>query len=82
MAFHTLLCSLSPTSQYFSLIILLFLSEFIVGALVFVFRSGISRAITMDIKDGIVKHYNGTDRGGKSSVKSMLQRLMPATDPA
>lgn len=50
--------------QYFSLIILLFLSEFIVGALVFVFQSGIGRAITMDIKDGIVKHYNATDRGG------------------
>jgi tetraspanin-9 len=50
--------------QYFSLIIVLFLSEFIVGALVFVFRTGISRALTMDIKDGIVKHYNTTDRGG------------------
>jgi tetraspanin-9 len=43
------------------------LSEFIVGALVFVFRSGISRALTMDIKDGIVKHYNSTDRGGMIS---------------
>lgn len=54
-------------SQYFALIIVLFLSEFIVGALVFVFRSGISRALTMDIKDGIVKHYNSTDRGGMIS---------------
>lgn len=53
--------------KYFSLIIILFLSEFIVGALVFVFRSGISRALTMDIKDGIVKHYNTTDRGGMVS---------------
>lgn len=60
--------SLFPSRQYFSLIIILFLSEFIVGALVFVFRSGISRAITMDIKDGIVKHYNSTDRGGMISV--------------
>ncbi|CRK90769.1 CLUMA_CG004461, isoform A [Clunio marinus] len=53
-----------PAVEYFALIIFLFLSEFIVGALVFVFHSGISRAITMDIKDGIVKHYNSTDRGG------------------
>lgn len=62
---------------YFSLIILLFLSEFIVGALVFVFRSGISRAITMDIKDGIVKHYNGTDRGGmiSPSVSSIWDKV-------
>ena len=50
--------------QYFSLIILLFLSQFIVGALAFVFRGGISRTLAMELKDGIVKHYNVTDRGG------------------
>jgi tetraspanin-9 len=49
---------------YFSLIILLFLSQFIVGALVFVFRGGIGRTLAMELKDGIVKHYNHTDRGG------------------
>lgn len=63
--------------QYFSLIIVLFLSEFIVGALVFVFRSGISRAVTMDIKDGIVKHYNSSDRGGmiSPSVSAIWDRV-------
>lgn len=63
--------------QYFSLIIVLFLSEFIVGALVFIFRTGISRAVTMDIKDGIIKHYNSTDRGGmiSPSVSSIWDRV-------
>lgn len=63
--------------QYFSLIIVLFLSEFIVGALVFVFRTGIARALTMDIKDGIVKHYNSTDRGGmvSPSVSSIWDKV-------
>jgi tetraspanin-9 len=48
------------------------LSEFVVGALVFVFRSGISRVLTMDIKDGIVKHYNTTDRGGMISPSGLF----------
>jgi tetraspanin-9 len=63
--------------QYFSLIIVLFLSEFIVGALVFAFRSGISRAVSMDIKDGIVKHYNSSDRGGmiSPSVSAIWDRV-------
>ncbi|KAG5682774.1 hypothetical protein PVAND_012106 [Polypedilum vanderplanki] len=62
---------------YFSLIIVLFLSEFIVGALMFVFRSGISRAITMDIKDGIEKHYNSSDSGGliTPSVSGIWDRV-------
>ena len=77
---HFLNCtilSFTSSTQYFSLIIILFLSEFIVGALVFVFRSGISRALTMDIKDGIVKHYNASDRGGmlSPSVSVIWDRL-------
>jgi len=65
------------TLQYFALIIVLFLSEFIVGAMIFLFRSGITRALTMDIKDGIVKHYNATDSGGmiSPSVSSIWDKV-------
>lgn len=53
------------------------MSEFIAGAIVFVFRSGISRAVTMDVKDGIVKYYNTSDRGGmiSPSVSSIWDRV-------
>lgn len=63
--------------QYFSLIILLFLSQFIVGALAFVFRGGIGRTLAMELKDGIVKHYNVTDRGGMiaPSVSSIWDKV-------
>lgn len=43
----------------------------------FVFRSGISRAVTMDIKDGIEKHYNSSDSGGliTPSVSGIWDRV-------
>lgn len=44
--------------------IVLFLSEFLVGSLVFVFRGGISRTISNDLKYGIDRYYNASDRGG------------------
>lgn len=31
------------------------------------FRGGIGRTLAMELKDGIVKHYNITDRGGMIS---------------
>jgi hypothetical protein len=38
--------------QYFGLVILLFLSEFIVGALAFVFRGGIGRTLANELRYG------------------------------
>uniref|UniRef100_A0A6B2EJA5 Tetraspanin n=1 Tax=Phlebotomus kandelakii TaxID=1109342 RepID=A0A6B2EJA5_9DIPT len=49
---------------YFSLVVILFLSEFLVGSLAFVFRGGLTKTIVNELKTGIEKHYNATDRGG------------------
>lgn len=43
---------------------LLFLSEFIIGALAFVFRGGLGRILVAELRDGLEHHYNATDRGG------------------
>jgi len=48
---------------YFSLVIVLFLSEFLLGSVAFVFRGGIARMIANEMKYGIEKHYNASDRG-------------------
>lgn len=63
--------------QYFSLIVLLFLSEFLLGSLVFVFRGGIGRTVQNELKYGIEKHYNASDRGGLAtpSVASIWDNL-------
>lgn len=49
--------------QYFTMIVLLFLSEFLVGALAFVFRGGLAKILTTELRHGIEQHYNATDRG-------------------
>lgn len=56
---------------------LLFLSEFLVGALAFVFRGSIGKILTLELKDGIDKHYNASDCGGIAtpSVASIWDKL-------
>lgn len=49
--------------QYFSLVIVLFLSEFLIGSIAFVFRGGIARMVANEMKHSIEKHYNASDRG-------------------
>lgn len=34
------------------------------GSLIFIFRGGIGRTLVNELKYGIEKHYNVTDRGG------------------
>lgn len=43
--------------------IVLFLSEFLLGSIAFVFRGGIARMVANEMKYGIEKHYNESDRG-------------------
>ena len=50
--------------QYFILIVLLFLSEFLMGSMAFVFRGGLGRTLANELRFGIEKHYNASDRGG------------------
>lgn len=45
------------------LIILLFLSEFLIGSIAFVFRGGLKRTLANELRFGIEEHYNATDRG-------------------
>lgn len=56
---------------------LLFLSEFLLGSLAFVFRGGIGRMLAHELKYGIEKHYNVSDRGGffTPSVASIWDKL-------
>lgn len=44
-------------------IMLLFLSEFLIGAMAFVFRGGLSRTLVNELQFGIDNHYNISDRG-------------------
>lgn len=63
--------------QYFSLIILIFLSEFLLGALIFLFRSGLTKTVINELRSGIEKHYNATDKGafGAPSVATIWDNL-------
>lgn len=45
------------------LIITLFLSEFLIGSIAFIFRGGLSRTLANELRFGIEQHYNASDRG-------------------
>ena len=45
------------------LIIMLFLSEFLIGSIAFLFRGGLGRTLANELRFGIEKHYNASDRG-------------------
>ncbi|KAK0180752.1 hypothetical protein PV327_003103 [Microctonus hyperodae] len=49
---------------YFSLVIMLFLAEFMIGALAFVFRENVSRTLKDELLFGIHNHYNITREPG------------------
>uniref|UniRef100_A0A034VK29 Tetraspanin-9 n=1 Tax=Bactrocera dorsalis TaxID=27457 RepID=A0A034VK29_BACDO len=48
---------------YFLLIVMLFLSEFLIGAIAFLFRGGLGRTFANELRFGIERHYNASDRG-------------------
>jgi len=45
------------------LIVLLFMSEFLVGSIAFLFRGGLGRTLANELRFGIERHYNTSDRG-------------------
>lgn len=63
--------------QYFALIILIFLSEFLIGAMIFLFRAGMTKTVINELRSGIEKHYNATDKGtfGAPSVATIWDSL-------
>ncbi|KAL5292556.1 hypothetical protein ACFFRR_011385 [Megaselia abdita] len=52
---------------YIFLIIMLFMSEFLVGAIAFAFRSALTRTLSNELRFGIENHYNASDRGSLAS---------------
>ncbi|CAG9765562.1 unnamed protein product [Ceutorhynchus assimilis] len=46
--------------SYFCLVVLMFMSEFLVGSLAFVYRDNIKHSFTEKLQDGIAHHYNLT----------------------
>ncbi|XP_011702924.1 PREDICTED: tetraspanin-9 isoform X1 [Wasmannia auropunctata] len=53
---------------YFSLVILMFLAEFMLGTLAFVFREHLARSLKEELLYGIEKHYNVTREPGTLSA--------------
>ncbi|XP_046743214.1 tetraspanin-9 [Diprion similis] len=49
---------------YFSLVILMFLAEFMMGTLAFVFREHLSKSFKEELQFGIENHYNATTEPG------------------
>ncbi|XP_060531058.1 tetraspanin-9 [Cylas formicarius] len=46
---------------YFSLVVAMFVVEFLLGALAFVYRDGIKHTFTEKLQDGLLRHYNMTE---------------------
>lgn len=54
--------------QYFCLVVFMFLVEFLVGSLAFVFRKDLGHRLTIELQDGLLHHYNITAKGPNSLV--------------
>lgn len=59
----SLIISTFCSAQYFMLIVMLFMSEFLVGSIAFLFRGGLGRTLANELRFGIERHYNASDRG-------------------
>jgi hypothetical protein len=55
-------------SQYFSLVVFMFIAEFLVGSLAFVFRVSLGHTFRQELQNGLWHHYNVTARGPNSLV--------------
>lgn len=56
--------SCPPSPQYFGLVILMFLGEFMLGTLAFIFREHLAKSLKDELLFGIEKHYNLTREPG------------------
>ncbi|XP_023012078.1 tetraspanin 5D [Leptinotarsa decemlineata] len=54
---------------YFTLVVLMFLAEFILGSLAFVFRDGLRHTLREELQNGLMHHYNMTSNGPNSLVQ-------------
>ncbi|XP_063922888.1 tetraspanin-9-like isoform X2 [Zophobas morio] len=53
---------------YFSLVVFMFIAEFLVGSLAFVFRVSLGHTFRQELQNGLWHHYNVTARGPNSLV--------------
>ncbi|XP_058804347.1 tetraspanin-9 [Phymastichus coffea] len=63
--------------MYFGLVIILFMSEFMIGALAFIFNESITKTIRFQLGNGIVNHYNDTEAmetGTFSNMWTVIQK--------
>lgn len=58
----------APLPQYFGLVMLMFLAEFMLGTLAFTFRAHLARNLKQELLYGIEKHYNLTKEPGTIPV--------------
>nr|CAD7194186.1 unnamed protein product [Timema douglasi] len=54
--------------QYFSLVIFMFLFEFLIATLAFVFRENLGHVLREELKTGIELHYNATHPNSLDSI--------------
>nr|CAD7456776.1 unnamed protein product [Timema tahoe] len=54
--------------QYFSLVIFMFLFEFLIATLAFVFRENLGHVLREELKTGIELHYNATQPNSLDSI--------------
>lgn len=54
--------------QYFSLVVFMFVVEFMLGSLAFIFRKDLGHRLIMELQDGLKHHYNITTSGPNSLV--------------
>jgi len=58
--------------QYFSLVIFLFVVEFLFATLAFVFRENLGGTLKEELTDGIKVHYNAT---GSNSLENIWNHI-------
>lgn len=70
--------------QYFSLVILMFLIEFILATLAFIYRDDLNYLLKEELRDGIRFHYrNETENGLEtiwSRIHTKVSKLIPTMD--
>lgn len=54
---------------YFTLVVLIFVVEFLLGSLAFVYRESLKHSLREELRDGIAHHYNMTSQGPNSLVQ-------------
>lgn len=54
--------------QYFSLVVFMFVAEFLMGSMAFVFRENLGHTLREELIDGLRYHYNITAKGPNSLV--------------